>query len=73
MQFSTRELRDLAVAWLALGFAFSLLYVDVTATTMGDVLTSAPFAEEFLLSLATVGVAFLLHVLALQRPARSTP
>src|SRR6056297_2946881 len=64
MQFSDRELRDLAVAWLALGFAFSLLYVDVTATTMSEVLLGAPFAEEFLLSLATVGVAFLLHELA---------
>ncbi|MFB6068342.1 MAG: metalloprotease [Halobacterium sp.] len=64
MKFSARELRDLGVAWLALGFAFSLLYVDVTPTTLGDVLASAPFLAEFALSLATVGVAFLLHELA---------
>ncbi len=64
MNFSSRELRDLVVAWLALGLAFSLLYVPVSATTIVDVLASAPFLEEFALSLATVGVAFLLHELA---------
>ncbi|MCG1002799.1 MULTISPECIES: Zn-dependent protease [Halobacterium] len=64
MNFSNRELRDLLVAWLALGLAFSLLSVRVSVTTIGDVLASAPFLEEFALSLATVGVAFLLHELA---------
>lgn len=64
MNFSSRELRDLVVAWLALGLAFSLLYVPVSATTIVDVLASAVFLEEFALSLATVGVAFLLHELA---------
>jgi Zn-dependent protease len=64
MQFSSRELRDLVIAWVALGFAFSLLYVPVSATTMADVLVSQTFAFEFGLSLATVGVAFLLHELA---------
>ncbi|MXR19540.1 metalloprotease [Halobacterium bonnevillei] len=64
MQFSSRELRDLLIAWVALGFAFSLLYVPVSATTMADVLVSQTFAFEFGLSLATVGVAFLLHELA---------
>ncbi|MUV60940.1 metalloprotease [Halobacterium sp. CBA1126] len=64
MNFSNRELRDLAVAWLALGLAFSLLYVPVSATTIVDVLASVRFREEFALSLATVGVAFLLHELA---------
>ena len=64
MNFSGRELRDLLVAWLALGLAFTLLYVPVSATTIADVLASAAFVEEFALSLATVGVAFLLHELA---------
>jgi Zn-dependent protease len=64
MRVSSKELRDLLVAWLALGFAFSLLYVNVTATNMAEVLASQPFAEEFALSLATVGIAFLLHELA---------
>ena len=64
MNFSSRELRDLLVAWLALGLAFSLFYVPVSATTLVDVLASALFLEEFALSLVTVGVAFLLHELA---------
>jgi Zn-dependent protease len=64
MRFSSRELRDLVIAWVALGFAFSLLYVPVSATTLADVLVSQTFAFEFGLSLATVGVAFLLHELA---------
>ncbi|WP_336036772.1 metalloprotease [Halobacterium yunchengense] len=64
MRFSGREVRDLLVAWLALGLAFSLLYVPVSPTTMGETLTSSLFLGEFALSLATVGVAFLLHELA---------
>jgi Zn-dependent protease len=64
VNFSGRELRDLLVAWLALGLAFSLLYVPVSATNLTEVLASAAFLEEFALSLATVGVAFLLHELA---------
>ena len=64
MRVSRRELRDLAAAWLLLGLAFSFYLVRVTPTTMTDVLFSRFFAWEFLLSLATVGVAFLLHELA---------
>jgi Zn-dependent protease len=61
---SRRELRDLVAAWLLLGLAFALFRVPVSPTTMTDVLFSQFFAWEFLLSLATVGVAFLLHELA---------
>ena len=65
MKVSAREGRDLVIAWLALGFAFSLLYVrGITPTNMVDVLASDFFVAEFALSLATVGVAFLLHELA---------
>ncbi|WP_232701595.1 metalloprotease [Halobacterium wangiae] len=65
MKVSAREGRDLLIAWLALGFAFSLLYVrGITPTNMTDVLVSDLFVAEFALSLATVGVAFLLHELA---------
>jgi Zn-dependent protease len=65
MNVSPREGRDLLIAWLALGFAFSLLYVrGITPTNLVDVLVSDRFVAEFLLSLATVGVAFLLHELA---------
>ena len=64
MRVSRRELRDLVAAWLLLGLAFALFRVPVSPTTMSDVLFSRFFAWEFLLSLATVGVAFLLHELA---------
>jgi Zn-dependent protease len=61
---SRRELRDLVAAWLLLGLAFALFRVPVSPTRMTDVLGSRFFANEFVLSLATVGVAFLLHELA---------
>jgi Zn-dependent protease len=61
---SRRELRDLVAAWLLLGLAFALFRVPVSPTGMTDVLGSRFFANEFVLSLATVGVAFLLHELA---------
>ena len=62
---SARELRDLAAAWLALGFAFSLLYVEgITPQNLGTALTTDAFLGLFAVSLATVGVAFLLHELA---------
>jgi Zn-dependent protease len=64
MRFSTTEVRDLLVAWLALGFAFSVLFERVTPVTLGDVLGSSSFQADFAISLATVGVAFLLHELA---------
>jgi len=64
VKVSRRELRDLAAAWLLLGLAFALFRVPVSPTTMTEVLGSRFFAREFLLSLATVGVAFLLHELA---------
>jgi len=64
VRVSRRELRDLVAAWLLLGLAFALFRVPVSPTTMTDVLLSRFFAWEFLLSLATVGVAFLLHELA---------
>jgi Zn-dependent protease len=62
---SGRELRDLLVAWLALGLAFTLLYADgLSAQNFGRTVTSDAFLELFGVSLATVGVAFLLHELA---------
>jgi Zn-dependent protease len=64
MRFSTTEIRDLLVAWLALGFAFSVLFERVTPGTLTDVLASSSFQTDFAISLATVGVAFLLHELA---------
>ena len=67
VSFSTREVRDLGAAWLALGLAFTLfLYrpaalAVVTAPAPG---TIAGFAGAMARSLLTVGVGFLLHELA---------
>ncbi|WP_436926094.1 metalloprotease [Halosimplex amylolyticum] len=65
MSFSTRELRDLAVAWLALGVAFTI-FIDrsiADAALRGAIMPST-LALALGVSLATVGVAFLLHELA---------
>ncbi|WP_459193272.1 zinc metalloprotease [Halosimplex sp. J119] len=65
MSFSRRELRDLLVAWLALGVAFTV-FIDPTLTgalLRGNIVLSA-LGLALGMSLATVGVAFLLHELA---------
>ena len=69
LQFSQREIRDLAVAWLALGVAFTLLLERqlVAALDLGGSLTglrAGAVAGTLLVSLLTVGVGFLLHELA---------
>ena len=69
LQFSGRELRDLAVAWLALGVAFTLLLERelVAALNLGGQLgglNPPAVAQTLLVSLLTVGVGFLLHELA---------
>ncbi|MDS0477586.1 metalloprotease [Natrinema sp. 1APR25-10V2] len=59
LQFSDRELRDLAVAWLTLSVAFALLFAPIhRGSSVGTFLTMVA------LSLVTVGVAFLLHEIA---------
>lgn len=65
IKFYRRELRDLGVAWLALGLAFTLFLE-------GDFLRAQPvrgpdvpaLVRVFLLSMVTVGTAFLLHEIA---------
>ncbi|MFB6309416.1 MAG: metalloprotease [Haloarculaceae archaeon] len=67
IRFSGRELRDLAVAWLALGLAFTFFFerAIVAAVMRGNVESAvSAFPDTFLLVLVTVGVAFLLHELA---------
>ncbi len=63
-----RELRDLAVAWLALGVAFTLfLDRSIVAGVFGrggPAVSPDAVATTFGISLATVGVGFLLHELA---------
>ncbi|MFC7199787.1 metalloprotease [Halospeciosus flavus] len=64
IRFSTQEIRDLLIAWLALGLAFTFFYSRVSATGFSDFLTSPGFVYAFVLSLVTAGVGFLLHELA---------
>ena len=59
MNFSTRELRDLAVAWVALGVAFTFFFGGGASA-----LRSGGFVSLFVVSMATAGVGFLLHEIA---------
>lgn len=68
VRFSSIEIRDLAIAWIALGIAFSVFILVATGRSMfpdlaGAVL-SPTFRYVFAVSLLTVGVGFLLHELA---------
>ncbi|QRV15418.1 metalloprotease [Haloterrigena salifodinae] len=59
LTFSDRELIDLAVAWVTLSVAFSLIFAPIqNGADVGYFLGMVGF------SLVTVGVAFLLHELA---------
>ena len=65
VRFSAAELRDLAVAWVALGVAFSILILEEPVFPgVAGALASAAFARVLLISMLTVGVGFLLHELA---------
>ncbi len=56
--FTTRELLDLAAAWVAMGVAFTLFLFGP------DVVSSPAVVELLAISMATVGLGFLLHELA---------
>ena len=67
VQFYPREVRDLLLAWLALGLAFALFLGRPLAFGLARSPTAAAagaFGALMLLSLLTVGVGFLLHELA---------
>ncbi|MBS3760435.1 metalloprotease [Halodesulfurarchaeum sp.] len=64
MNLSGAELKDLLVAWLALGLAFAFFFERVTPMGIGDFLLSPAFVSAMVLNLLTVGVGFLLHELA---------
>jgi len=67
LQFSTRELRDLLLAWLALGVAFTVfLERDLVRALQQAPGTIDPGVAVTLLlmSLGTAGMGFLLHELA---------
>jgi len=59
LYFSGTEIRDLLVAWLALGVAFTFFFVNGTAGF--DRLLAAGIVPPLLVGLLTAGVAFLLH------------
>jgi Zn-dependent protease len=67
VRFSTRELGDLGIAWVALGVAFTFFILSSVGRSLFAVLSSAGVGfllRVLLVSMLTVGVAFLLHELA---------
>jgi Zn-dependent protease len=65
IQFSGRELRDLGVAWLALGIAFTFFFRrDLVFGLFYGVFPVKTAIVVLALSMGTVGVGFLLHELA---------
>jgi Zn-dependent protease len=68
IEFSASELRDLAVAWVALGIAFGVFIIVATGHSVFPevlpALLSPLFARVFAASMLTVGIGFLLHELA---------
>jgi Zn-dependent protease len=65
IRFGRRELVDLAAAWVALGIAFTFfLNRGLAQGLMQGQLPVGTTARTLVLSMATVGVGFLLHELA---------
>jgi Zn-dependent protease len=67
VRFSTRELGDFGIAWIALGVAFTFFILSSVGRSLFAVFSSAGVGlllRVFLVSMLTVGVAFLLHELA---------
>jgi Zn-dependent protease len=63
IEFDRRELRDLAAAWAALGLAFTFFlaprgFLQFAPTGLADL------TDLFVMSMVTVGTAFLFHELA---------
>lgn len=61
-EFSPTEVRDLLVAWLALGVAFAIFFAGGGPQTIA--LVGLPLVVLLVVSLLTAGVAFLLHEVA---------
>ncbi|MFB6095386.1 MAG: metalloprotease [Halodesulfurarchaeum sp.] len=65
MRLTRREIRDLLIAWLALGIAFTFFLNPIRdPSAISSLVASPAFVRSFLISLGTVGVGFLLHELA---------
>jgi Zn-dependent protease len=65
VRFSRREVRDLLVAWIALGVAF-MLFLDsgLLRGVLAGAVGPGALTRAFALSMLTVGTGFLLHELA---------
>ncbi|MFD1686482.1 metalloprotease [Halobellus litoreus] len=63
LSFSSKELQDLAVAWVALGVAFAIFFAGGGQRAVVGILQGGLFGPV-LLSLLTAGVGFLLHEVA---------
>lgn len=68
IRFYPAEIKDLAIAWLALGLAFGIFVFVATGREVFPDITGALFsplfARVFFVNLVTVGIGFLLHELA---------
>jgi Zn-dependent protease len=63
LTFSDRELRDLAIAWVALGVAFAVFFAGGGQGLLA-LLSQGGFVAAVVVSLLTAGLGFLLHELA---------
>jgi len=63
LSFSSKELQDLALAWVALGVAFAIFFAGGGQRAVTGILQGGVVAP-ILLSLLTAGVGFLLHEIA---------
>ena len=68
IRFYPNEIRDLLIAWAALGVAFTVFIFVATGRSVFPDITAAVFSplfgRVFIISMLTVGVGFLLHELA---------
>jgi Zn-dependent protease len=63
LSFSGRELRDLGVAWLALGLAFAIFF-ERGGSGFVSLLSRGGLVAAVVVSLLTAGLGFLIHELA---------
>jgi len=63
LRFSARELRDLGIAWIALGVAFAIFFAGGGSRAVAMLLDRGVIGP-LLISLITAGLGFLLHEIA---------
>lgn len=62
--YSRIEVRDIIIAWLALGLAFSISLLSGSGKLFGGGVNASLFSTALLLSLVTVGPGFVFHELS---------